>query len=104
MSVGLSVRLGGLAGMVFGVSVMALRRLRVVGGLLVIARLVMLRGFLMVTGGVLVVLGSLMMMLGGFLGHDLVPLLLNDFDPECEEHIGRGVTAGCRIVELNVKR
>jgi hypothetical protein len=58
----LGVRLGGLGSVVLGVQLVTVRRVGVVGGLLVLASSVMLRGFAVVVRGLLVVLGGLLVM------------------------------------------
>jgi hypothetical protein len=62
--------LGSFMSMLFGVGVMALRRVGVMRGLFVIARIVMLCGSVMLFSGVFVMFRSFAVMLGGFLGHD----------------------------------
>ena len=101
---GLSVRLGGFAGVMHCVGVVAVRRVRMMCGFFVIPGLVVLRSFFMVSGSVLVMLRGLMMMLCGFLRHNSKPSHVNnDLTPNCEEHIGCIVTAHCQLVELIVK-
>ena len=53
-----------------GVSVMALGRVRVMGSLLMVSRIVMLRGGVVMFGSVLVMFRSLAVVLRSFLGHD----------------------------------
>jgi hypothetical protein len=67
----LSVMLARFAGMMGGVRGMAVRRMRVMRGLLVRVRLVVLGGLAMVLGGGLVMLGRGVVMLYDLvLGHD----------------------------------
>jgi len=66
----LGVVLARLAGVMGGMRRMAVRRMSVVGGLLVVVALVMLGGLAVVPGGVLVVFGCGVVMLDDlFLGH-----------------------------------
>jgi hypothetical protein len=53
-----------------GVTLMAMRYVRVVTGLFVIARGVVLGGFAVMLRGELMVLGGLNVMIGSFCGHD----------------------------------
>jgi hypothetical protein len=69
----LGVMLARLAGVMGGVRGMAVRRMGVVGGLLVRVRFVVLGGFAMVFGGVLVMLGRGVVMLYDLVfGHDVL--------------------------------
>jgi hypothetical protein len=71
LAVMLGVMLARLAGMMGGVRGMAVRRVRVMCGLLVRVRFVMLGGLAMMLGGVLVMLGRGVVMLYDLvLGHD----------------------------------
>jgi hypothetical protein len=69
VAVVLDVRLRGLGRVVVRVRMMAMRSVTVMGGLLVVALLVMLRGRAVVLGGLLVVLGGLRVMLSSVLRH-----------------------------------
>ena len=66
----LDVRLGGLGRVMRGVLVMPLRGVSVMGGGLVVALLVVVRGRAMMSRGVLVMFRRLAMMGCCFLGHD----------------------------------
>jgi hypothetical protein len=66
------VVLGSLAGMMRGVHMMAVRGVRVVRGLLVIALFMMPGSFAMMLRSLLVVIGSVVVMLSGFLRHDAI--------------------------------
>jgi hypothetical protein len=70
----LGVQLARLFGVMLGMQVMAMRGMRVIGGLGMVARGVMRGGVLVVLGGLGVMLGSGGMMLGGGMGlrHDWV--------------------------------
>jgi hypothetical protein len=61
--------LRGFAGVVFGLHVMAMRNMSMVGGLLVIALFVMLSGVQVMLRGVFMVLRGVAMMIGVFLRH-----------------------------------
>ena len=63
MAVLVSVLLAGLFGMMCGVSMMALRHVRVVTGFVVVTGIVMLRSYFVMRSGMLVVFGSLVMVL-----------------------------------------
>jgi hypothetical protein len=65
--------LGGFFGVVLGLYVMAVGQMRVVGGLLVIARFVVLGGNPVVLGSFFMMLGCLDMMFGGLLRHGNPP-------------------------------
>lgn len=69
------VMLGGFMMMVFSVEMVTMRHVRVMGRLLVIARLVMLGGFVVVVRGMPTVLGGVPMVIGGDLviGHIVPP-------------------------------
>ena len=67
----LGVRLAGVGGVLGGVVRVRGRGVGVVGGLLVVARLVVLGGFGVVFGGRGVVDGGLLVALGGFLRHNV---------------------------------
>jgi hypothetical protein len=69
VSVMLHMQLGGFARVMHRLLVMPAGGMRVVRGRLVIAAIMMLRGFAMVTGGVLVMFRCLVMMLGCLLRH-----------------------------------
>jgi hypothetical protein len=59
--------------MLFGVAGMAMRGVGVVGGLLVVAGIMVLGGFAMMLGGMLVMLGGLVVMFDGVLAHVALP-------------------------------
>jgi hypothetical protein len=63
----LGVRLGSLRGVVLGVLLVAVRRVRVMGGLLVVPFFVVLCSRPVMPGGVLVVLGGLGVVINGVL-------------------------------------
>jgi hypothetical protein len=67
----LGMRLGSLGRVIIGILLMALRYLRVMGGLLVVAGFVMLRGFPMMASCIVVAVGSLIVVLCSFFGHDI---------------------------------
>lgn len=69
MAVRLDVVLGRMLGMLGGMEVMTMRGMRVVGGLFVVARGVMLCGFAVMARSMLVVLRCLMVVICGFLRH-----------------------------------
>ena len=69
MSVFGSVVLGGLFGVVFGLHMMAVRQVRMVAGLFVIARLVVLRRGQMMLGGMFMMFCCVAVMLGCFFRH-----------------------------------
>jgi hypothetical protein len=72
------VGLARVACMFHGVSSVTRRRMRMVGGLFSVARLVMGGGFLVVGGGLFVMFGGLFVMLcRGMAGHDGVPRWLS---------------------------
>ncbi len=79
--VGFGVGLGSFASVMPRMRVVAVCRVGVVGGFFVIAGLVVLGGFLMVTSGVLVMLSSLMVVLCGFRRHDAILSFRNEFHP-----------------------
>jgi hypothetical protein len=64
----------GFPGVVRGVGLMAVRHLRVMGCLLMVAGFVVIGGGGMVLGGVLVVFGGFAVMLGGILRHGEISL------------------------------
>jgi hypothetical protein len=59
--------------MLFGVAGMAMRGMGVVGGLLVVAGIMVLGGFAMMLGGMLVMFGGLVVMFDGVLAHSALP-------------------------------
>src|SRR5262249_19795421 len=67
------VVLGGFVGVLLCLHVMAVSHMRVVSGLLMVARFVMLGGVEMVLRGVLMVLGGFAMMLGSLFRHGIPP-------------------------------
>jgi hypothetical protein len=69
------VVLGGLFGMVFGMQMMAMRDVGMVGGLFMIAGFMMLGGFSVVLAGFFVVLGGLLVMFNNGVCHFQFPLL-----------------------------
>jgi hypothetical protein len=71
LSVFLAVSLSGFLGVVSSVVSMPARGMGVVGGLLVLATLMMFRGFAMVASGVAKMLGCLPMVFCCFLGHQM---------------------------------
>jgi hypothetical protein len=64
------VSFGSLRRVVSRVDSVAMRKMGMVRGLLVVAALVMFCGFLVVPCGVFVMFGSFMMMVGGLLAHE----------------------------------
>ncbi len=74
MAVLVSVVLACLFGMLCGVSVMALRNVRVVTGFVVVTGLVMLRGYFVMRSGMLVVFGSFTVMFRSLFRHGLPPV------------------------------
>ena len=60
--------------MFLGVAGMAMRGMGVVGGLLMVAGIMVLGGFAMMLGGMLVVLGGLVVMFDGVLAHRALPV------------------------------
>jgi hypothetical protein len=66
------VMLGSFARVMHGVRMMAMRRVRVVCGFLVVALFMMPGSLAMVVGSLLVMLGGLVMMLRDFLRHDAI--------------------------------
>jgi hypothetical protein len=79
VAVRLDVVLGRMLGVLDGVYMVSMRRMRVVGGGFVIALGVMLCGFVVVARGVLVVLRCLLVMIGCFLRHGESPFACSDF-------------------------
>jgi hypothetical protein len=59
--------------MLDGIHVVPVGQVRVMSGLLMIPRFVMLGSFMMVACGMLMLLGCLRVMMGGFFGHILIP-------------------------------
>ena len=59
--------------MLFGVAGMAMRGVGVVGGLLVVAGIMVLGGFAMMLGGMLVMFGGLVVMFDGVFAHVWAP-------------------------------
>ncbi|MGB6688100.1 MAG: hypothetical protein WBE76_09695 [Terracidiphilus sp.] len=94
MTVRLNVVLGRMLGVLGGVQMMAMRRVRVVGGLFVVASDMMLRGFLVVARSVLVVLRCLLVVIGCFLRHGESPFACSDFVLPARI-IGRGREGWC---------
>lgn len=79
LAVMLGVMLARLAGMMGGVGRMAVRRMGVMGGLLVMLRLVMLGRLAMMLGGMFMVLGRGVVMLDDLVvGHDALHPLRSD--------------------------
>ena len=74
MAVLVSVLLAGLFGMMCGVSMMALRHVRVVTGFVVVTGIVMLRSYFVMRSGMLVVFGSFAVMLRSLFRHGLPPV------------------------------
>jgi hypothetical protein len=74
VAVFVSVVLAGLFGMMCGVSVMALRHVRVVTGFMVVTGLVMLRGYFVMRSGMLMVFGSFAVMFRSLFRHGLPPV------------------------------
>lgn len=66
-AVGLDVRLGGMFRMIRCMNVMGMRQVRMMGGLLMVVRLVVPGSFVVMTRSVLVMLGCLFVMMGCFL-------------------------------------
>jgi hypothetical protein len=62
-----------MLGVLSGVKMVTMRQMRVVGGLLVVARFVMGCGFLVVARSVLVMFRCLLVMMGCFLRHSQFP-------------------------------
>jgi hypothetical protein len=87
----LGVQFGGLGRVRHGVVLMAVRRMRMMPRTLVVAAVVLIRGFPVVPGGVVVVLGGLPMMLCGLLGH--ANLLAADCPTSARRHEDEGVAA-----------
>ena len=73
MAVRGDVFFGSVFGMVAGMEAMGVRQVCVVGGFLMVAGFVVLRGFLMVPRGMFVMLGGVPVMLGCFGGHGFAP-------------------------------
>jgi hypothetical protein len=69
----LGVMAARLVMMFLGVAGMAMRGVGVVGGLLVVAGIMVLGGFAMMLGGMLVMFGGLVVMLDGVLAHTALP-------------------------------
>jgi hypothetical protein len=70
------VMLGGVFGMLGGVDVMAVSQMGVVSGRFVVSLQMALGGFAVVTRSVLVMLRCLSVMMGCFVGHRKIPLIV----------------------------
>ena len=65
------MRLGSFRRVIVGILLVALRYLRVMGGFLMVAGFVVLRGFPMMASCIVVAVGSLIVVLRGFFGHNI---------------------------------
>ena len=88
-SVFLSMRLPRLFSVVSGMDRMAARSVSMVGGFLVLSRLVMLGSFSMMTGGMSMILRSFTMMISRFLRHPVYSAFMLVHRPERVERLPR---------------
>jgi hypothetical protein len=99
VAVGLDMMLDRVFGVLDGVQVMAVREVRVVGGFLVVAGLVVRGGFVVMARSVFVMLGCLFVMMSCFVGHRTTSIRLKKqgcLSPD-------GLSAGGLTVGVNGK-